>query len=278
MKYLLSTEQCRCAIGAVKSVFGIFLDLRQLQSKCLQAIARLATRDPVKLLKCQSHCGLTISTYGSAPKLLFLHTRRGYLYLPPPIYHVFHQNAWLNMLILFTSALVWAVLSSAETYCEDTPTYPPIASCARAITVVERFVRECGIYDRTFGPPGSEATIELPILFVDKGYNGEGGSCSFLLIWDPKPGSDYPADPPWNFDAFLAVEILRAADRIRNACVPDHKIGHEWISPEQWVQVRLMISWFSNATDIAGGPFIGTVNGTNVTVVNEGILIRTVQF
>ena len=182
------------------------------------------------------------------------------------------------MLILFTSALVWAVLSSAETYCVETPTYPPIVSCDRVITVLERFVRECGNYDRTFGPPGSDATIELPILFADNYYNGEGGSCSFLLIWDPKPGSDYPADPPWNFDAFLAVEVLRAAVRIRNACLPDNKIGHEWISPEEWVQVRLMISWRSNATGIAGGPFLRTVNGTNVTVVNEGKLIRTVQF
>ncbi|KAK0507007.1 hypothetical protein JMJ35_010465 [Cladonia borealis] len=180
------------------------------------------------------------------------------------------------MLILFTSALVWAVLSSAETYCVDTPTYPPIASCDRVITAIERFVMESGTHNRTFGPPGSEATIELPILFADKYYDGEGGSCSFLLIWDPKPGSYRPAYPPWNFDAFLAVEVLRAAVRIRDACMPDHKIGHEWISPEQWVQVRLMISWWGNATGIAGGPFIGTVNGTNASVVNGGKQIKTV--
>ena len=178
------------------------------------------------------------------------------------------------MLILFTSALVWAVLSTAETYCVDSPTYPPVASCDRVISAVGRFVLQSGNHDRTFGPPGSEAMIQLPILFADSNYDGEGGSCSFLLIWDPKPGSDHPADPPWNIDAFLAVEVLRAAVRIKNACLPDHKIGHEWISPEQWVQVRLMISWRSNTTGIAEGPFIGIVNGTNATVVNGGILIK----
>ena len=118
--------------------------------------------------------------------------------------------------------------------------------------------------------------IQLPILFADRNYDGEGGSCSFLLIWDPKPGSDHPADPPWNFDAFLAVEVLRAAVRIKNACLPDHKIGHEWISPEQWVQVRLMISWRTNTTGITEGPFIGTVNGTNATEINGGKMIETV--
>ena len=118
--------------------------------------------------------------------------------------------------------------------------------------------------------------IDLPILFADRYGDGEGGSCGFLLIWNPKPGSDRPADPPWNFDAFLAVEVLRAAVRIRNACLPTHKIGHEWISPEQWVQMRLMITWRSNTTGIAEGPFIGSGNGTNVTVINGGKIIKTV--
>ena len=65
------------------------------------------------------------------------------------------------------------VLSSAETYCTWTPTYPPLASCDRVITTIERFVRESGNYERTFGPEESEATIKLPIWFADIYYDGE---------------------------------------------------------------------------------------------------------
>lgn len=89
-----------------------------------------------------------------------------------------------------------------------------------------------------------------------------------MLLWNPKLGSDRPAYPPWNFDAFLAVEVLRAAVRIRDACVQVGKLGEEWIEPAQWVQVRLLISFPSNATGIDGGLSIGTANGTNVTVVD----------
>ena len=52
-----------------------------------------------------------------------------YLYLLPPI-PGFSPNAWLNMLIPFTSLLVWAVLSSAETYCESAATVPSLAATA----------------------------------------------------------------------------------------------------------------------------------------------------
>ena len=74
----------------------------------------------------------------------------------------------------------------------------------------------------------------------------------------------------------MAVEVQQAAVRIRDTCLPDNKVGHEWISPDQWVQMSLIISFLGNATGIAGDLFVGTTNGTNVTVVNGGNLIENV--
>ena len=206
-----------------------------------------------------------------------------YLYLLPPI-PGFSPNAGLNMLILFIPLLVWAVLSSVETYCESAVTVPPLASCDRALTIIEKFVRRAGNYERTFGPSESKGTITLPIWFADVMYDGEGGSCSIMLQWKPRSGFPSPPSAPYNSDHFWAVEVQRAAVRIRDTCVQVGKMGEEWIEPRQWVQVAFYTSWSasypSNATGIDRGLSIGTANGTNVTIsvsmVNEGNLVATV--
>ena len=189
------------------------------------------------------------------------------------------------MLILFISLLVWAVLSSAETFCESAATVPPLASCDRVLTVLEHFVSEAGDHERTFGPSESKSTISLPIGFADRMHDGEGGSCFIALLWSPRSGSPSPPRPPYDFDHFRAMEVQRAAFRIRDTCVKVGKLGEEWIEPRQWVQVLFITrfgraSYPSNDTGIDGGLSIGTANGTSVTVsvsmVNEGELIESV--
>ena len=187
------------------------------------------------------------------------------------------------MLIIFISLLGWAVLSSADTYCQRSLAVPPLASCDRVLTTIVDFVREAGNYNRTFGPSDSLAKITLPIWFADPMPSRHGASCSIMLRWRPR--SRFPSSHrvPYNFDHFLPVEVLRAAARIRAACVRVGKLGYEWIEPRQWVQVEFATtlpheSYSSNAAGIDGRLSNVTANGTNVTVslsmVNEGNVIK----
>ena len=189
------------------------------------------------------------------------------------------------MLIIIISLLVWAVLSSAVTYCQRSLAVPPFASCDRALTTIGNFVRAAGNDDQTFGPSESEAKITLPMSFGDPMPSGQRGHCTIMLLWRPRSRVPSPPPSPDNFDHFLAVEVLRAAARIRNTCVQVGKLGFEWIEPRQWVQVVFVTtfpreSYSSNATGIDGGLSNVTANGTNVTVslsmVNEGNLIENV--
>lgn len=188
------------------------------------------------------------------------------------------------LILLLTSPLVWAILSSAKTYCDPSDLVPTLASCDRALIKFGEFVRTAAANKWTFGPSDS-SYLRLPFAVVDpKPDDADGNSCAIGILWDPRPWSPRPPLPlpVTELDEVWAAELGRSASRITEKCIktdgPEQvrQLGHEWIEPLQWVKVDFL-SGFGNAAGFDGDLITGDANlttGTNTTVsasiVNEG--------
>lgn len=185
------------------------------------------------------------------------------------------------MFLLPILSLFCAVLSSAEVQCYADPAIvlPTLASCTRALSLLETWVRACGASPRNFRPaPASPGDIPLPQRIIDP-LGSNSIKCGIVISWAPRPW--VPPPRPLDVDRFPPTEILYDAVRILRLCAYGYSpsrqlypllLGYAWVGPHQWVMVQYVpvLDNPGNSGDLGSG------NG-NVTLVMDNGANKTVD-